>query len=172
MHLQELTYLETLSEKVCWRGVEGLTKTLRGDRLWSYNHFCLTMRYVQVVNVPKWPENGSAWSKFVPNVTVKRKRKEKTWLNLTIYQKNNYDAVDHRTFKRQKCTVLDRVIEYQKQTHPSSAQVCVFKTSPVQSWTHSEHTFIKNFCWFWSKTDWHVERNIQRYTFKRHIRIS
>lgn len=33
--------------------------------------------------------------------------------------------IDHRTFKRHKCTLLDRVKEYEKRTHPNNTQVCV-----------------------------------------------
>lgn len=142
---------------VCGRGAAGLT--LRCDRSWSYKHFSLHDVVRPNSKCPRMTQKKCTSLVTVCSLPDGNIKTWSTWNNsLKSY------AVDHRTFKRHKCTLLDRVIRY-KQVN-TTAILGSWYSSWVQSW----NTFRTHIRWTCSETD--GQRNIHRYTFQRHIRIS
>lgn len=132
---------------VCGRGAAGLT--LRCDRSWSYKHFSLHDVVRPNSKCPRMTQKKCTSLVTVCSLPDGNIKTWSTWNNsLKSY------AVDHRTFKRHKCTLLDRVIRYKQVNTTAILGSGYSKRVGYNRETHSGRTFVG-----------HVQRLMDRETF-------
>lgn len=113
---------------------------------------------------PVRPEYGPAGLQVAPNLTVTLKL---GWFNNSPPPPKKWTG--HywpQNIQKTQVYIAWQRHNISKTNTPPPILGCVYsKRVWYNRETHSRHTFIEIFCWSWSETGRHVERNIQRYTF-------